>query len=987
MSHLPESKRTTPAPQNAPLLDAPATSQPEGGQQRSAPGFKLESSPAKTKSKTSKGLPSELIEGFQATTGVDLSEVAVHYDSPKPQQVQAHAVADEEGIHLGAGQEGFLYEEAAHKVQQMQGKVQPTTTVNGTPVNHAASMEEEAIRMGEAAKAIVGKQVQAPAPAPVAPAAQAPAVTQRAINPTKQDYKDYAAMSGMTLGALDKYAQTQADWHVSSTLTDAERDNIRQLLAFAREPEILGPCFGLKVGDLDTEFAISGAPITLGFLRHYAQAVKQKPFRISATSTLSDALKSGEVLDTLKGVFPDWVLSTAMQEDSFENMKFQTNAADVAQYYTTAAFKPIFQAENGKDFLSYYRMRLLDKTNPLKYDGGVLHGYVRNFHRFHSEALDALETNMADTKKTKPLLLILHSALDHNGAFHREDGFTNMVKDTTNNVIMLEGKESMAEMQGEIPKIAKKYGKNDKIDQVMIAGHGNAQSMELAGKVEEDVTDHKLKEVGQGVEVQGLDTKLKGTLTDTEALFNEIFDNMDKEQRTWWGGKKDNPNRQAHRRILFNACLTGSNNMMGVNLDSSDPKAARKTIKKWLKDNRNLVDWTTETAKDAKGDGIQGVGSVASYGTADYFNASGGLDIISKVDPKVTASKLVYLEEGIEPLGALRAVLESWALDEAGTKAAMQRRVAKPATDWGSATIKGLYEMILNSYWNNGHAIKILGYVAGKFSHGASEAHCRVENFKDMAESSTYEPLWKAVQGTPEWNSRDYIPLVMYQTWMTINAGAGADTGLLTQLETKFDCQTASKYMDFTYLAAKGHLATLLAGAPTKGKLMLALMAIQSDPSQADAKAYLIAQLDAKDQFPAVLDVHGLLAGTATEDDILIAIGKLAPPPVVSASPVVAPVPAVAPVVAPAGPDANMSVQGDKQNSARVQSVTKQGLIREPIGKAFKDAEMTTHLGDLTFGDKVNIFGSTTDCWAIEYNYDPKTRGSAFVAKKDILVS
>lgn len=48
---------------------------------------------------------------------------------------------------------------------------------------------------------------------------------------------------------------------------------------------------------------------------------------------------------------------------------------------------------------------------------------------------------------------------------------------------------------------------------------------------------------------------------------------------------------------------------------------------------------------------------------------------------------------------------------------------------------------------------------------------------------------------------------------------------------------------------------------------------------------------------------------------------------------------------------------------------------------------MTTHLGDLTFGDKVNIFGSTVDCWAIEYNYDPKTRGSAFVAKKDIQVS
>lgn len=1002
MSLLPESKRSKPASETSPLLDAAATPQAEGGQKRAAPNFQLQSgakSPSKGGDKQrGQGLPKEMVEGFLTTTGVDLSGVQVFYDSPKPKDVKAHAVADPTGIHLAEGQEGFLYEEAAHKVQQLQGKVRPNTAVNGTPVNDDAAMEDEAVRMGEAAKAVTAKAAT-PTPPPVAaaPTTAAPAasqVTQRAANPTAQDYKDHAALSAMTLGALDKYAQAQADWHVSSLLSDAERDEIRNILAFAREPEMLGPCYGFKVSELQTEISLSGSMVTFGMLRHYAQAVKQKPFRISATADAAEAVQSGLMLETLKGAFPDWVLSYAMQEDQFESMKYNNYGLEAADYYKNAPLQPFFQAENGMDFTSFYRMRLLDSANPLTYANGPLKGFVRNIHRFESAALDALEANVADTSKTKPLTLILHSAIDHNGAFHRETGFTNLVQDANSNAIMIEGKETLADVQTEIPKIAKKYGKNDVIDQVMIAGHGNAQSIQLGGKVEEDVATHQVKEVSDGINVSDVpDAKINPrNMTSTEALFNEIFDNMDKEKRNFFGIKKDNPNRQVHRRILFNACLTGSNNMSALDLSGKDEKAARKAIKKWLKENRNLVDWTTEAAKNAKNDDVQGVGSVASFGRADYLNASGGLDIISAIDPKVTASKLVYLEEGIEPLGALRAVLESWALDEAGTKAAMQRRVAKPATSWGTATIKGLFEIILNSYWNNAHAIKVFGYVASKFSHGASEAHCRVDNFKDMADNNIYESLWKAVQGTPEWNNRDYVPLVMYQTWMTLNAAAGADAGFLTQLETKFDCQTASKYIDFNYLITKGHFAKLLGGAASKGKLMLALMAIQNDPTQADAKAYLIAQLDAKDQFPAALDVHTLLGGTATEDEILMQIGKLAPPPSVAA-PVVAPVvapavaPVVAPVAAPVGPDANMSTKGDKQNTARVQSVTKSGLISVPVAKAYKEAEKTTELGDLTFGDKVNIFGSTADCWAIEYNYDATTRGSAFVAKTDIKVS
>jgi hypothetical protein len=51
-------------------------------------------------------------------------------------------------------------------------------------------------------------------------------------------------------------------------------------------------------------------------------------------------------------------------------------------------------------------------------------------------------------------------------------------------------KESLAEVQGDIDPLAKKYGKGDKIDQVMFAGHGAARVIELAGKVRMALSAH-----------------------------------------------------------------------------------------------------------------------------------------------------------------------------------------------------------------------------------------------------------------------------------------------------------------------------------------------------------------------------------------------------------------------------------------------------------------------------------------------------------------
>tara|TARA_R110002050_G_scaffold261556_1_gene401612 strand:- start:86605 stop:88521 length:1917 start_codon:yes stop_codon:yes gene_type:complete len=97
------------------------------------------------------GLPDNLKSGMENLSGMNLDHVQTHYNSPKPAAVQAHAYAQGSTIHLASGQEKHLPHELAHVVQQAQGRVQPTTSVNGMAVNDNVGLEKEADVMGEKA--------------------------------------------------------------------------------------------------------------------------------------------------------------------------------------------------------------------------------------------------------------------------------------------------------------------------------------------------------------------------------------------------------------------------------------------------------------------------------------------------------------------------------------------------------------------------------------------------------------------------------------------------------------------------------------------------------------------------------------------------------------------------------------------------------------------------------------------------------------------
>lgn len=114
------------------------------------PAAQLQAEPNRT------GMPDTLKTGIESLSGMDMSDVRVHRNSQQPRQLNALAYAQGNDIHLGPGQEQHLPHEAWHLVQQRQGRVQPTTEVDGVSVNDDAGLEKEADSMGAKA-AVQGK--------------------------------------------------------------------------------------------------------------------------------------------------------------------------------------------------------------------------------------------------------------------------------------------------------------------------------------------------------------------------------------------------------------------------------------------------------------------------------------------------------------------------------------------------------------------------------------------------------------------------------------------------------------------------------------------------------------------------------------------------------------------------------------------------------------------------------------------------------------
>jgi hypothetical protein len=87
---------------------------------------------------SSAGLPESL---KSALGGLIDGTVAVHYNSPKPLEISAHAYAQDSAIHVGPGQEQDL----------AQARIRPVRQRSGVALNDDRALEREADKLGTVA--------------------------------------------------------------------------------------------------------------------------------------------------------------------------------------------------------------------------------------------------------------------------------------------------------------------------------------------------------------------------------------------------------------------------------------------------------------------------------------------------------------------------------------------------------------------------------------------------------------------------------------------------------------------------------------------------------------------------------------------------------------------------------------------------------------------------------------------------------------------
>jgi hypothetical protein len=710
--------------------------------------------------------------------------------------------------------------------------------------HEAPATAEEQAETDERARLQAEAEAQAKAKVEAEAKAQADAQAE-ALRVAKEDkkYKTTTQILGLSLPELIDYVDQTPTWDLRSTITDLEKADIRSILAFSREPGVASTLDAYTVGSLRS----LPAPLleTFSDLRCYVAAVTAyDPIPVSIVGSLSEAITTGSSLKRLLAGFPRWVLKTALNEECLDILIDHNWVDEVVTYYRTSVPQPIFQADTGSDFMSWMEARN-EGWDPLDFSKGALAGKIRNFHRFTFDALERLEENYTNGNSAQlPLLLILHAAIDHNGAFHREDAMTDAITDSHNFVLMIEGGESLADYQSQIGPIATQFGVNQKIDQVMFAGHGNGTLIQMAGTVED--TGGKVGEVNERIDV--VNEKAAA-----DALFDEVLANMANAGEAAAQALLT-PGATSYRRILFNACLTNSN-IINMDLDD-DNAAAQAEIRDYLSKNASLATYLGNKAK-AAGYDVTSLGANASIGEVDLVDSSGGLDMVSHEDPKVTASKLEYAEEGIEPLGVLRAALESWGYDPDETYKAMARRVAAAVDDWDDIIIVAVYRTILKHAADGDSGIaSILKYytdIASSMSEMKHDAELEVSEISGSFNIGSFadeiDTLLADLSTSSAWASTPAIALVMYQIWMACFPG---DTDLrdafITHLGANFNAKSSmvaeDKYLDVGFLESQSLLTPLLAGPSQPGKTILAIVALLDGGAPASAKSYFSSRID-----------------------------------------------------------------------------------------------------------------------------------------------
>jgi hypothetical protein len=888
------------------------------------------------------GLPPGLQAGIENLSGISLDDVTVRYASPAPAQVHALAYTRGTDIHVGPGQEKHLAHEAWHVVQQKQGRVRPTMQMAGAAINDDPALEQEADVMGAQAsqathstptaqttsrsQAVEGGQASVSSGTARASGSGSAVGVAQHFAQTRVDVLQRArlgkvALFDKTLGEFEQHTKyEQLDWANLATITADERTLIWTLLDKIVDKGLDGVKISKFVADIGTDNA------KLGKLLVYSAARVGKykgasTVTLGAAADLDEALKWGKWVGKLSDALTGPLVKAVIPEEVFQ---YLIEDEAIAQRFLdyVAACKPVLETPEGAEATAFVKF---DKEGGKYTDYNVDLPEVRNYHKFKKAALDQVKINKADTTKTKPLTLVLHSFFDHNGAFHRHSRVTEVL--TNVNILSLLY-ENLAQPKldalkgGGLEALAKKYGKDDKITQVMLAGHGNYNLINMGGGSIE-VTDDKAVEKDKQYLL--LDPNY-AQFAQTVKFWDEFFKELNKHL-----GAFDHAGKHFEPTVLLRACLTNSNSVENKtikdrirakhNVDLDNPLVDAKTHQDKIK--QEVVDYINERgsltaqiqSKYSKGAfKVLGANASISSSSVGAVKPTGELGFVSLSDPKVGGEKLEYVEEGHEPLGVMRAVVQSWATDEGACKLAMARRLLVPAANWEDRLILLLFALATNQLKDDLLKVNLLTTTSSNLYHVIGvDADRRVAKFDNDTMMATYRlELIGGMLLAPDLPEPKKVKLVLYEYWMLQDAPKSKE--FLESLgDAYFNRATAKDYVDFKKIGPTvSFLMDNADGSAAGGKRLLAVLDLLHGTKHAKSiKLIKDAATGNGGKLPA--NITSLLGGE-TENNLLQAVGL--PPSVV------VPVPIGIGAVLPPAKVNNVDTDGDGTNDAYVVPMT-----------------------------------------------------------------
>jgi hypothetical protein len=682
--------------------------------------------------------------------------------------------------------------------------------------------------------------------------------------PLQRAPKNAGELLNMTVGDFAEQRKTaQMDWANATGFDDATRAAVWEIVEWGLEG-----LSEIKLRDAAKEVAKGS---TVPYIKDYLQALDGQimgrskgidTIRLGKVDKIGDAVRQGKwIRPIMIAMGGGSLIRAVMPLDVYKSLIADESVAQAfVDYFKSHA--PTFQAPDGKDTESFITLVGTEKAKIANYAGELT--TIRNYHKFPKASLDKLKTDK--TSSSKPLTLIFQSLFDHNGAFIRHAHVNKVIQNSNIRAFLVEGR-SEADLKKlsttGIRSIAATYGVDGKITQVMVAGHGEATSIQMGGT---GIELGKFKDSGEytTIEEGGKPVSFAEDGPFWTVFFEALLKNMETK-----GGLRPT--------ILLRACLTSSNSIDVAKLkaelkstgtiDVDDSSIDPTTDENQNKIRAGIVDYIKAYGSLAKVLGDKAAGradvlgaqaSITAGSTGSIVEATGQLEIIALSDPKVAAPKIEYVREGKEPLGAIRAVIESWAEDKNACFGEMAKRVTDPITTDDEFIIQLLFRTILAQYKNNilkANAFTDTAHTLHGIAGGGAE--CRARNLHGDAMTQVHrKDFYPLLLGG--FASR-FAKLVILQDWADSDITKRTDFVDLLG-DPFFKRANVIDYLDLTLLDTHVDPILKLGGASLRGRIILALVGfIDAKPNRPDCKAFLTSQVDVHQAFTP--DVKAALGG------------------------------------------------------------------------------------------------------------------------------